>query len=73
MRQNTIPNCLTLEEVAQALAVTPRTARRYIELGLLPARRFSPRTLRILQSDLADFLEAQRLPSRITQTPRILA
>ena len=46
---------LTITQVAEHFAVDPRTVRRWISSGVLPARRVGPRVIRIDLDDLDDF------------------
>ena len=46
-------------EVAEALGVSPRTVRRMIDAGELPAIKVRAQT-RVLASDLARYIAAQR-------------
>ena len=43
---------LTIEGAADMLAVHPRTIRRYIAAGDLPAYRLGPRQIRVRMSDV---------------------
>lgn len=52
---------LTITEAAEACRLSPKTLRRHIASGLLPAYRFGPRALRIKRSDLDAVL--RRIPS----------
>lgn len=45
-------NMLTLEQAAERLAVHPRTVRRMIAAGELPAYRYGKRLIRIDPADL---------------------
>ena len=51
---------LTLEQVAVQLQVSRRSVARYIKSGHLQAVRLSARKLRVLQSDLDDFINRMR-------------
>jgi excisionase family DNA binding protein len=42
-----LPEYLTLEQLAQRLQVSHPTVWRWIEVGLLPAHRLGPKTIRI--------------------------
>ena len=44
---------LTIAQVAEHFSVDPRTIRRWISSGVLPARRIGPRAIRINADDLA--------------------
>jgi excisionase family DNA binding protein len=50
---------LTVDEVAKMLRLNPQTVRNFIDRGYLPAFRIG-RRVRILRSDLAQFLDQQR-------------
>lgn len=52
---------LTLAEAADALAVSPRTARRYIADGHLEAVRLGRRTIRIKAASIERFSNATPL------------
>lgn len=56
---------LTLAEAAEALAVSPRTARRYIAEGHLEAVRLGRRTIRVKAASIERFSSAMPLGSRI--------
>lgn len=43
---------VTLREAAAALAVSPRTVRRWVDYGLLEAYRVGPRALRVSVGDV---------------------
>ena len=43
---------LTIETAAEMLAVHPRTIRRYVASGDLPAYRIGPRQIRVRTSDV---------------------
>ena len=43
---------LTIESAADMLAVHPRTIRRYIDAGDLPAYRLGPRQIRVKRADV---------------------
>ena len=47
---------MTIESAADMLAVNPRTIRRYISSGDLPAYRLGPRQLRVKREDVAALL-----------------
>jgi excisionase family DNA binding protein len=49
----------TIDEASELLNVSPRTVRRFIESGALPAHRLG-RLVRIADADLAAFLAASR-------------
>ena len=53
---------LTVAEVAEVLKLNPQTVRNWIDQGSLPAFRVG-RRVRILRSDLEQFLEASRTPA----------
>lgn len=42
----------TLDEAAEALGVSKKTIRRLIATGTIPARRFSPRIVRVSLDEL---------------------
>ena len=56
-----IQNDLTIAQAAQRKNVSPRTVRRWIATGILPAERVGPRLVRIRPQDL-DHL-GTRIPS----------
>jgi excisionase family DNA binding protein len=43
---------LSIQEAANVLGVAPKTVRRYISQGIIPAERIGPRLIRIRQADL---------------------
>ena len=43
---------LTIPQVAEHFSVDPRTIRRWISSGVLPARRVGPRVIRVSADDL---------------------
>ena len=43
---------LTIAQVAEVFSVDPRTIRRWISSGVLPARRVGPRVIRVSADDL---------------------
>ena len=47
---------LTIETAADMLAVHPRTIRRYVAAGDLPAYRIGPRQLRVKREDVLALL-----------------
>jgi excisionase family DNA binding protein len=51
----------TIDETAELLNISPRTVRRYLDSGELPAHRFG-RSVRVSDDDLASFLAASRRP-----------
>ncbi len=51
---------LSVREVADALALSPRTVLRMVAAGTLPAFRFDSGSLRIAEADLDAFLDARR-------------
>lgn len=55
---------ISIADAAQALAVSPRTIRRMIARGELPARRIGPRLVRILAADVDDLGRALAVPRR---------
>lgn len=52
----------TIENVADRLEVCPRSVRRWIKAGLLPAYRFGT-AKRILDTDFLNFVAARREPN----------
>lgn len=48
-----MPSTLTIAEAASAYGVSPKTMRRYIAAGRLPAVRVGPRLLRVDPDDVA--------------------
>lgn len=53
------PTFLSLQEVADVLAVSYKTVRRFIERGELPRHKIG-RQIRISQRDLRDFITLRR-------------
>ena len=51
---------LTPEQIAEQLAVTPSTVRRWIRSGALPAVKAGPRVWRISKADLDEYLQRAR-------------
>lgn len=51
---------LSPKGVAAELGVSRRTVLDYIAAGKLPAIRYSPRVIRVTESDLRDFMNAAR-------------
>jgi excisionase family DNA binding protein len=45
---------LTIRQAAEHFGVDPRTIRRWISAGVLPARRVGPRVIRVNPDDLGD-------------------
>ena len=63
MITNTERKLLTLAEAADALAVSQRTARRYIADGHLEAVRLGRRTIRVKAASIERFSNAAPLGS----------
>ena len=57
-----VPVLLTVSEAAEILGVTYRVVRRLIDVGILPAFRPGPHSIRILKTDVEKHLEASRFP-----------
>jgi excisionase family DNA binding protein len=55
-----IPKFFTVEQVAEALDVDPRTVRRWIANRTLAVHRFGRRSVRIAEADLKAFLALHR-------------
>ncbi len=49
---------MTPKEVATAMEVSPSTVVRWVRDGLLPAKRFGPRTIKIERTDIDKLIEA---------------
>lgn len=47
---------LTVNEVAERLSVSPRTVRRWIANGDLPAYKVGPSYVRVREADLGSFM-----------------
>jgi len=62
---------LSASEVASRLDVTPQTVYRWAKVGILPARRLGPRTLRFEEQDL-DALMVPPMEAASEQTPEPL-
>lgn len=54
------PQLLTVDDVAGTLRVHPRTVRRWIAEGVLPAIKLSPGSIRIKPADLLEFQESSK-------------
>lgn len=52
-----VANYLTVDEVANRLAVHPSSVRRWITNGYLKAHRIGPRAIRIASSELERIIE----------------
>lgn len=59
----------TLKEAAKIIGVSKRTARRYIELGWLPAFRVGDRIIKVSEKDLNEFLK----PMTSEEESRVMA
>ena len=55
----TLPNLLTLEQIAEHLQVSVKTVRRWIDAGDLVVHRFG-RGLRVSEDDLQVFIRMRR-------------
>ncbi len=55
-----ITDLLTFEQAGAQLKVSRKSIERFIKAGILPVIRLGPRTLRISQSDLDDFINRMR-------------
>lgn len=62
---------LSASEVASRLDVTPQTVYRWAKVGILPARRLGPRTLRFEEQDL-DALMVPPMEAASEPTPEPL-
>lgn len=58
------PAYLTIDEVADACRVTPRTVQNWIHSGRLPAYRVGPQAVRIAVDDVAKMFR----PIPVTQS-----
>ena len=54
---------MTLQDVADELGVDPRTVRRWIADGLIPAYRLGPQRLRFRRSEVEAFIDASVVPT----------
>ncbi len=63
------PRYLTIAEAADASSVTPKTVRRWIAAGLLPAVRLGPRVVRIREGELSALGQPLTV-ARVTALPR---
>lgn len=52
---------LSIQEAANVLGVAPKTVRRWISQGIIPAQRIGPRLIRIRQADLEGL--GRRIPA----------
>lgn len=54
-----LPEILTIQDVAEFLKVDEDTVRTYInrEINSIPVMKLSPKTIRILKSDLLEWME----------------
>ena len=59
------PGLLTLSETARALAVSQRTARRYIADGHLDAVRLGSKTIRVTSDSVNRFANASPIGNRV--------
>jgi excisionase family DNA binding protein len=50
---------LRIDEAARLLGVSSKTVRRWIELDRLPVHRLGPRSPRINEAELRDWIEAR--------------
>lgn len=57
-----VPVLLTVSEAAEILGVTYRVVRRLIDVGILPAFRPGPHSIRIPAEAVQAHLEASRFP-----------
>jgi excisionase family DNA binding protein len=60
VRGRPVTRLRTIDEAAELLNVSPRTARRLVEAGALRAHRIGRRLVRISDEDIAAFLAANR-------------
>jgi excisionase family DNA binding protein len=58
-RSNSAGKLFTIKEIAECVAVSERTVRRWIEKGLLVAHRFNG-LVRVSEADFQSFLLAHR-------------
>jgi len=60
----------TIKETAEVLRKSPKTVRRYVQSGLLPARRSGLKSIVIPESKLIQFMEPEtnKEVKRITKT-----
>ena len=63
-RIETEPRALTVHEVAHRLSVSPRTIWNWIAQGRLKAIRFGPRTTRIPEVAVGEFINAAERRAR---------
>lgn len=54
------PEGLTVDEVAARLSVTPSGARKYIQKGQLPAKRWGRKSYLVQEADVEQFLKYAR-------------
>lgn len=54
---------LTVDHIADRLAISTRTVRRWIDLGELPVYRLG-RAIRVAEADLTDFLSRKRITKK---------
>jgi excisionase family DNA binding protein len=60
-KQRSLPVYLSIQEAAEVMAVNPKTIRRRISTGVLPAYRYGSRNLRVRLDDLESTL--RRVPA----------
>jgi excisionase family DNA binding protein len=63
------PHFLSAGQVAARLDVTPQTVYRWAKVGLLPAHRLGPRTLRFEEQDLEALLVPSMPPTKQAAPP----
>lgn len=51
------PVLLTIAEAAKLLGESVTATRRRVELGSLPARRFGPKSIRLVRAELLAFID----------------
>jgi excisionase family DNA binding protein len=53
---NTVSKYLTPREVASELEVSPATVVRWVRDGVIPAKRFGPRIIKIARNEVEQFV-----------------
>jgi excisionase family DNA binding protein len=62
MLNNSTNEFLTVEEAAKMLRLSKQTIYKWSEQGKIPCRKFGPKCLRFLFSDLEEFTRNQTRP-----------